>query len=258
VVLRKTLRLPAAAWERLDAMLAFEIGRLTPFAADQVYRRFDIIGRGGGEIEVVLTVVPRDRVDAALERLAALGVAVGAVCPAGTPAHLRRRHNLVPALKAHSALWTPLNRVLLAGLVFAGLAAAAAPIVAGHIRAAAIERELQALRPIVEQARTGQERRAQEAARREELAMATSGPSMMRLLADLTHAVPDDSWLTALAVNGREVTLDGLSPSAAALPQALEAVDGVARVSYGAPITRDPQTGRERFQFTLQLGKRPR
>jgi general secretion pathway protein L len=257
--LRKTLRLPAAARENLDAVLAFEIGRLTPFAADQVYLRFDIVGRGaGGEIEVALTVVPREHVDAALARLAALGVAVSAVCVAGTPAHERRRCNLAVGPRARSALWTPLNRALLGVLFVAALGAAAAPIVAGHRRAAASERELAALRPLVENARAEQERRAQGAARREELAAAAAGGlSTVRLLADLTHAVPDGSWLTAFAMNGREVTIDGLSPSAAALPQALEAIEGVARVIYAAPVTRDPQTGRERFQFTLQLGKKP-
>jgi general secretion pathway protein L len=259
LALRKTLRLPAAARETLDPLLAFEIGRLTPFAVEQVYHRSEIVGRGAGsELSVSLTVVPCERVDGALDRLATLGFEVAAVSIAGTPALERRRCNLVPGLAPRSALWTPLNRVLAAMLILAGLAAAAAPLIAGPLRGAALERELAELRPLVESARAEQELHAQGAAQREELAAAASGPSMVRLLAALTHALPDGSWLTALAANGREIVIEGLSPSAAMLPQALEAVDGVARVVYAAPITRDPQTGRERFQFTLQLGRKAR
>src|SRR5690606_39204610 len=70
--LRRRLALPAAAGERLREVMAFEIDRQTPFAADAVAFDARVLGRGGGkgQVEAELVVVPKATLDA---RIAELG-----------------------------------------------------------------------------------------------------------------------------------------------------------------------------------------
>src|SRR5690606_14401543 len=67
----RRLALPAAAADRLRAVLGFEIERQTPFPASEVEYDALLLGRrGDGQVDVELVVVPRQALES---RLAALG-----------------------------------------------------------------------------------------------------------------------------------------------------------------------------------------
>jgi general secretion pathway protein L len=269
LVLQKTLRLPAATMDRLDAVLPFEIGRHTPFSADRLYYRYEPVapprGGGGGAAaaapaafaEVRIIAAPRDRVDALRRELAAVRLnAVAVVEPGSAPLRDAMRRSLLPAA-ARPTVWTVANRGLAAALLLAAAAAAAAPFAAHQLRLAAAENEIAALRPAADAARTAQTRRAAtEAQRRAILAAKAGQPGTLEILQSLTRAIPDGAWLTSLSLSGREVVIEGLAPSAASLVRPLETAGPFARVFYRAPITRDPQTGLEMFQFALTLAER--
>ncbi|HEY0524886.1 MAG TPA: PilN domain-containing protein [Stellaceae bacterium] len=267
LVLQKTLRLPAATVDRLDAVLPFEIGRHTPFPADRLYYRYEPVAAsrngGGGAAaaaaqaafaEVRIVAAPRDRVDALRREMAAAGLdAVAVVEPGSAPLHDAVRRSLLPAA-ARPTVWTTANRGLAAALLLAAAAAAAAPFAADRLHLAAAEREIAALRPAADAARTAQTRRAaSEAQRRAILAAKAGQPGTLEILLALTRTIPDGAWLTSLSLSGREIVIEGLAPSAASLVRPLETAGPFTRVSYRAPITRDPQTGLEVFQFALTL-----
>jgi general secretion pathway protein L len=248
----KTLHIPAAAEADLQRLVTFEIGRLTPFGAEHAYFAHEKRRRNAdGSLELRVTVVAREPVDATVADLAARGFSVRHVQVAGSAA------NLVPALAARPMLWTGLNRALLVLLLLAAAAAAAAPIATSYRRAAALDAQIAALRPAADAASREREARGAVAARQAEIARTlASTASPLAVLDALTKAIPDGSYLTSFSLSGREVLIDGLSPAAAGLPQALEAMPGVLRVSYRAPVVRDAASGLERFQFSLLLGKR--
>jgi general secretion pathway protein L len=256
-VLMRVIRLPAAAAGDLPAILEFEIARHTPFTAERAYWRHRVVERAGaaGTVEVALTVAPRDLVDGALRRLAAVGLAVDSVTAADTPARERRRVSLLPGAAATAGLGSR-ARALWA---VAGLAAAAAlvsPIVAAHVRLAGIEREIRALQPTVDRTLAAHERRARLSGALDDIVTAKRAtPAVVETLAALTRALPDGSWLTGLQLAGRELIIDGYAPAAAALARPLETVGPFAQVTYRAPINRDPRSGLEQFQLELRLAE---
>ncbi|TGQ96093.1 general secretion pathway protein GspL, partial [Mesorhizobium sp. M4B.F.Ca.ET.203.01.1.1] len=64
-VLRRTLRLPAAAADRLRAVVGFEIDRQTPFEASQVsYDVRELGAAGEGQLQVELVAWPLWQLDA--------------------------------------------------------------------------------------------------------------------------------------------------------------------------------------------------
>ena len=80
-VLRKELKLPAAAESNLSQVLTFEMDRQTPFRASEVYYTWKVLSseKESGQIRVELFVVPRKPVDAQLEMLSQRGLAASGI-----------------------------------------------------------------------------------------------------------------------------------------------------------------------------------
>jgi general secretion pathway protein L len=258
-VLTRTIRLPAAALKDLGPILEFELARHTPFTAARAYWRHRVIGRAtaAGTIEVELRVVPRELVDGLLRQLDTAGLAVETITEIGMPARLRARTSLMPATARAVARWSRPTFVL-AGAVAAALGAAiASPIVAAQVRLAGVEREIAALRPTADKQLAARERDARTTASYDSVvgAKRAATPSV-EILAALTRALPDGSWLTGVQLTGRELIVEGYSPAAAGLARPLESAGPFGRVTYRAPIARDPQTGLEQFQFAITLAER--
>jgi hypothetical protein len=74
--LRKLLNLPLAAGNDLDQLLRFEMDRLSPFGADNVYFAYRVvrIDPKAGSILVEVQIVPRKKVDRALASAERLGL----------------------------------------------------------------------------------------------------------------------------------------------------------------------------------------
>jgi len=257
-VLTRVVRLPAAALKDLGSILEFELARHTPFTAERAYYRHRVLGRAtaAGTIEVELRVVPRDLVDGLLRRVATAGLAVDSITEIGMPARLRGRTSLMPAAARATTAWSR-NTLILAGATAVALVAAiASPIVAAQVRTGTIEREIAALRPSADKMLAAREHEARESAAYDAVVDAKrAAPPTVEILAALTRALPDGSWLTSVQLAGRELIVDGYSPSAAALAKPIESLGPFGRVTYRAPITRDPQTRLEQFQFAITLAE---
>ncbi|HYP62712.1 MAG TPA: PilN domain-containing protein, partial [Acidocella sp.] len=59
-----------------------------------------------------------------------------------------------------------------------------------------------------------------------------------QVLAILTDALPDDTWLSDLTLKNGDLTFDGQSANAAQLIGLLSAVPGLRDPSFTAPVTR--------------------
>ncbi|HUA55176.1 MAG TPA: PilN domain-containing protein [Candidatus Sulfotelmatobacter sp.] len=257
-LLTRVIRLPAAAAADLPAIIEFEIGRHTPFTAERAYYRHRVIGRaaGAGTLDVELRVAPRDLIDGALRRLAAVGLAVDSVTAADTPARARHRVSLLPAAPASARAAGAPIRALAIAAGLAALAALVSPIAVAELRRAGIEREIRTLQPAVDRllAAHAQQMRLSDALDAV-VAAKRATPAAVETLAALTHALPDGSWLSSLQLAGHDLIIEGHSPAAAALAQPLETAGPFAQVSYRAPITRDPHSGLEQFQFEIRIAE---
>lgn len=259
-VLTKRIALPAMAQRDLERVLHFEIARHFPFPAERVHFRHRVIARGSGAaergtIEVEIVAVAREVVDEICHALAQAGLRPRSVClgsgPGAPPLFLA-----IAGLGRSAATLTRAERALLVSLATLALVAAASPVVYDRTRIAAAERELAALQPqaqVVLDQRERQRRAA--AALAGPLRLAAARPPLVAVLDALTKAVPDGSWLQSLSLTGREIVMDGLSPSAAAVALALENSHAFANIVFRAPITRDPQTGLEHFELGAAIAE---
>ena len=257
-ILTKRIALPAMAQAELERILEFEIGRHFPFPAERVHFRHRIIAHGSGAaergtIEVEIVAVAREVVEEICDALADAGLRPKGICLAGgrgaPPLFLA-----TAGLGRSGTTLTRTERALLLALVALAILAAASPVVHDRLRIAAAEREIAALKP---QAQTmldlrEQQRRAASVTAGP-LRLAASRPPLVAVLDALTKAVPDGSWLQSLNLSGREIVMDGLSPSAATVALALEQSHAFTNVVFRAPITRDPQTGLEHFQLSAAI-----
>jgi general secretion pathway protein L len=257
-VLTRVIRLPAAATPDLSSILEFEIARHTPFTADRAYYRHRILGRTGaaGTIDIELCAAPRDLIDGALRRLAAAGLTIDSVTAAGTPPRERRHRSLMPVAVSRSRGRSRAGRALTAGAAGALIVALVSPIAAGQLRLAALDRALDAVRPAADRALAERERGLRASAALDAVIGAERAtPRVVETLLALTRAVPDGSFLSSLQLTGRELVIEGYSPAAASLARPLESIGPSAHVAYRAPITRDPQSGLEQFQFAITLAE---
>ncbi|MBV9826744.1 MAG: PilN domain-containing protein [Alphaproteobacteria bacterium] len=262
-VLSKTIALPADAEHRLSLILGFEISRHFPFAAERVFYGHRVVSRAQGTgpgpatVSVEIAAVPREVVFAIADALAAAGLTAASFSL--TPAVDAKPLALAtdPLLPVAAIRRVP--RALL--LTLCGFAAAAAvswPL-AQQVRLAEIDRDIAALKPAADT--TLQLRSQQQHATDQEATVAAlrnGRATLVNVLNDLTRTVPDGSWLISLSIKGRDIVLDGLSPSAATIALALQRNPAFAEISFRSPIARDPATGLEHFQLGASLAEAAR
>ncbi len=260
-VMHRTMTLPGSVEENLRAVLGFEMDRPTPFKADKVHYDFEIAARDpeAKTIRVVLTAVPRQRLDELVARLERWGLSPNVVDVAdqsGARTAYRGSINLLPSERrqrnGQRGSW--LNWLL--------------TVVAAGLLVAALMVPFQQKRQLVDQL-TGEAAVAHEEARavqalREEYEKALTAstflvrkrrqkPATIDVLHELTRILPDDTWLNRLDMNQDEVKIRGESSAASALISIIEASPLFSETSFGAPVTQNPKTQAERFVVTTRL-----
>jgi general secretion pathway protein L len=257
--LAKIVAFPAGAKGRLDRILGYEIARHFPFPADRVYFHHRIVSQGedaAGDIAVEIVAVPREIVDDICLALAEAGLRPAAIAVVGT-SDAKPLFLPAAALGAARRESAPTTRILCIAVVLAALATLASWPLAQQAELNALDRELAALKPHAETAlRAGEaDRRAGE--RSAAIAALGGGrPQLVAALDALSRDVPDGSWLLSLSISGRDVVLDGLSPSAATIALALEKSHDVTGIVFRSPITRET-SGLEHFQLGATLAASP-
>lgn len=251
--LAKTIALPSEASNQLDRVLGFEITRHFPFPAERVYFRHRVVGRNdtGGPLSVEIVAVPREIVDGVCAALGEAGLRPAAVAvhgAGGQPLFLP-----ADALGAARREPMPATRMLGFAAAAALTAALASWPLAQRAELGAMDREIAALKPHAEAALTAGE--AERSARERSaaiLALRASRPPLVATLDALSRDLPDGAWLLSLSISGRDVVLDGLAPSAAAIALALEKSHDVTGIVFRSPITREA-SGLEHFQLGATL-----
>jgi general secretion pathway protein L len=231
-VLEKTHVVPPASRGELAQMLRHEISRITPFQATELYWRFRTQPAPNDRSKMLarLTMVPRTAVSPALAALRELGVQPTAL-QAGAD-------GVVLSLSEKDA---PRAGVRLAGGLCIALALAAMilPFAWQEVRLLSVQRAIDDLKPQVQQAEALRREAAGHAAGQDIAARQLgSNGDIGAVLAALTEALPDDTYLTDLALRRRQVTLTGRSASAPSLIAVLAASPVFRNVAFSAPVTR--------------------
>jgi len=270
-VLRRTLALPAAVEENLRQAIGYDLDRLTPFKADELYFDAAIASRDAarGTITVDFAAVRRPAVDAAIAHVAGWGAEVHSVSPDDPTSASPSRLNLVPdesrvapAPWKRWQFWAPL-----AGLALVAAVAVVLPVWQKRDFAIAVINKADAARQqaaVSERLRSELERAASDY--NFALERKYAWPPIVRVLDAVTRALPDDTWLTQLEVRtlpkgrerDREIVMRGESANAGRLIPILEETGIVVQVAPRSPTTKIQPGPGEIFDLGAQLKPLPR
>jgi general secretion pathway protein L len=256
-VLRKEVVLPLAAAENLAQVLGFELGRQTPFTADQAYydQRPVREDRGNNRLHALLGVVPRSAVDEILAHLSDWGVTPNAVAVSDELESGGDCLNLLPPrlrLKPRrTGYWLA---AAMAGVTLA-LFAALLVIPLWQKREVVI-----ALHPVVDRAR--QQADAVDTLKREQERLLAEYnfptehklaiPAKVALLEEVTRILPDNTWLEQLDIHGGEISMLGHTSSSAKLIGLFEQSALLENASFKSPLVK-VQGSEERFELTAAI-----
>ncbi len=252
-VLTRSVSFPAQVRANLPQVIRYELDRLTPFQAEDVF--FDYAPQAGpknaSRVNLDLVVCRRDLIDGWIKQMSALGSPLDRVTWEGAwpganllPPEQRPRSRrvrlgvgalllLVAALLGVAVLLTPLwQKQQLAAMLDTEL---------GEVRAQAVA--VDDLRQELESARQGST-----VVLRQKLERA----STLDLLRDLTDRLPEDTWIQNLEISDGQVDLRGESGQATALIALLEQAPNIEGVSFKSPVTQVARTGKERFYLSLR------
>lgn len=237
-VLEKLHVVPTASRRDLEQLLRHELGRITPFAVEALFWRWDSRVRpmDRTRTEVALTMVPKMAVAAALDKLADVGIQPRFL-EVGPP----ERPRLLAIEDTGRARST--RQVLLRGLEWtcAGLAAVAVilPFVLQALALRAVDNAIAELRPAVTQVEALRRGMTADGAGREVLAqeMRQTG-DVLQVLAAVTRILLDDTYLTDFSLRNRHLTISGRSASAPRLITGLSADRLIRSAAFSAPVTR--------------------
>ncbi|MCW8306048.1 hypothetical protein AruPA_03275 [Acidiphilium sp. PA] len=254
MLLERMVVLPEAAEADWRSVLGHEIARLTPFATDAVYwtgrvERRDV---ARGKIVLRLSIVPKAPLVPVIEALAAAQIVPSTIEVMGADG--------VRVIRMAAAMVETRRLRALQALcgACAGLAvlAVALPFLTQARALSAVDRKIRTLRPVVVRA---------EVLRRRILAGSSSVDVVARerlrvgdplaILAAVTGALPDNTYLTELSLRQLHLQLAGQSGAAAPLLAALSANPSLGGVAFAAPVTRDANSHKD--LFTIKAVIRP-
>lgn len=256
--LTRTLSLPLAAEKNLRQVTGFEMDRLTPFSADQVYYQVRLLRRQPEQrrLSVELTILPRSVVDPTLLPLRQRGLSPDVLHVAGTDASLNL---LPPEQRLRRGLWEQRLRmtVIVASLSLV-IVAALLPIWQQRALLMETMAKSRRLQEAANQALTLRDQLDQTLqTTRMLMEKKRTIPSQVDLLQELTLILPADTWVERLQIKGDSVRIYGQSTKASALVGIVEASDLLDGAGFLSPVTTDPRTGKERFLLGAHIGKKP-
>jgi general secretion pathway protein L len=257
-VLRKIVELPLAAEENLRGVIRFEMARLTPFTAEQVYFASRVVSRDPRTslLRVELTVARRSLIDRLRERVAAFGLRPHRACLAGEDPRAVGILDLGAdgQERAEASSWRSPSLYL--ATVAAGLALAAV-----HLPLDRKQSQVETLSRLIAQARAEAEAAQQlrteidrvHAESRFAFQRRGEAPTVLAVLNELTERLPDGTWLFQLQLRTNEVQILGHSPAASSLIGIIEASPLFENVRFRSPVTRDVRIGAEQFHLSADL-----
>lgn len=255
-VLLRGAVLPAQVRDNLHQVLAYEIDRLTPFAATEVYYDARILGplARGTKLDVELAVCRRDGVTDWLERLREGRSPASRLVWAGAWPDA----NLLPRDERprKSRFGSLLTQLLVAAVLLLAVAALVSPLWQQQRKLEALEDESRRVRAAaveVEQVREELERARLGSV--EVLNRKREQPRMTDLLRELTDLLPDGTWVQTLNVRDSEVDIRGESNQATALIGMLESGPGIDAVRFRSPVMQVASTGQERFHISFEYSR---
>jgi general secretion pathway protein L len=253
--LRKILDLPLAAKDDLDQMLRFEMDRLTPFRADEVYFAHRVLGSDARNrrLSVEVQLAPKRELERALESARSFGVIPPRV-ELAAGAEGGGTLNLLPGEPVHGRRESRLRRVLALVALLLAVTAVAIPLQRQRATVAKLQANVAAARAEAEESLAMRDRLEQLTRSAQFLAGDKSRqPMVVRVLDELTRLVPDQAYITQFDLHDQTVEVQGFAATASDLIAVLEQSPLFKAPEFRSPVTQDRRSGAERFHVSVEL-----
>ncbi len=253
MLLEKQVQVPLAAQRDLAQVMRYELDRETPFSAEEVYWSVAILGkdRALAQMTACLTLAVKADVDPVLDALQGAGIKLAAMIdrPGGRCIPLGAKVGMRAVLADPMKLGRgPLYGGLIAVLA---LIAVVSPFVRQDIALARVDARIAALQADADTALALRRQNGGVGTDLGDPQNAVGNPLLV--LAAVTDALPDDTYLSDFTQHHREIGMIGQSRDAAALIQRLSDNAVVRDPAFSAPVTRDPGAGVDNFAIKLSV-----
>lgn len=255
LLLEREIVMPLATEADLGRVLGYEMDRITPFAATELFWTWRLERRDKvqSRLHLRLSIVRRIALKAVLDRLGDAGLVPDMLVTTaqdGTDRFIALRHEDASS---------PRQRKMVQGLTAVCgvllLAVVAAPFVLNLRAIAEADAHIAALKPRVAQVEALRQRQAAENNGADVFAAeAMRTGSTLQALAALTDILPDDTWLSALSLRQRVLIFTGQSARAARLITALSADPMFHNPVFVTPVTRADSEGTDLFSIRTEFG----
>jgi general secretion pathway protein L len=265
--LLRRVAMPAATEENLRQVLAFEMDRLTPFRADEVYYDYRVVSRDTADarVNIDLGVARRDVVEGRLELFRKWGANVQGVALRDDAGHGDDMLDLLP-LESRGERETGNERI--ARLALLGLVALL--FIAALFVPALLKREtIKAMHPVLAKAET--DARATDALARDLekqvadynflLTKKYSTYPALAYVEEISRLLPDQTWVQQMDLKAvgknRELQISGETNSSSKLIELLEQSSLLQNATQRGTLTRGSQPGLERYMIAAEARPRP-
>ena len=254
-LLEHRFAIPLAAEHDAAQVLRYEIDRVTPFAAADIFWTWEAERRDRERerLFVRLSFVSRVSLEPCLQALARVGLSprrIEAAAENGAIRHLP----LQAGPDSGEAAQRGVARALAIACVLLAVTAAVLPFVFQEARILGTERDIAQLQPRVSEALALRDRVTGQAAGATVIAAAeTQIGDAVEALDAITDVLPDNTFLTALTLSQRSIAMTGESADPARLIAAMSADPRLASPSFSAPVTAAPTGKGSLFSISAEL-----
>ena len=257
-VLIKPMLLPLAAERNAREVLAFDMDRQTPFTEDRIFFDYRVIGRDveNDRLRVELILTRRDHLEPLLDQINSMGIIPHRV----TVQNEGAEWNLLPAARRPAAmrLFSGRTRSLAGAALALVLAVLYVPPLTQTWRLSNLEEKVFALRAQATQARALREEYQALLARPRFLAAALDARvPVIDILNELTLRLPNNTWISQLALRGDRIELQGESDAAGAIIELLDQSGYFTDVQFSSATTKSTATNKDRFHVSARVAPRP-
>lgn len=261
MTLKTSISVPRSARNYIDNVVRFEMDRVTPFKADQVY--YDtgaVIDEPGTEqCSVELYLVPIDQLKTILDQLNQLNIQADRVIPHEFLNKPASNFNLL-SKSEETAVKVRYQRfqfsLLLINLLLL-VAVVSLPLMEKQNRIDRLKDQVSQLRLQADEVfDIREERQILFKQQQDYVELRQQQNSTLKLIAELTRLLPDTVWLNKIAMQESGLRIQGESGNASELIALLQNSGQLTDVSFFSPVTQNPRSGKERFMISAQLMER--
>lgn len=242
---------PEGVQENIKQVVGYQLDRITPFSLDTAYFDAKVAKHDKANKIVVadIYVSPKAHIEQYLAKLRALGVPEIKVISA-----LAQPTDLTQGLSTKAAAPMPASLVPFYAFILVLIASLAAPILYKERRLGQIETAIASLQ---QQAAAQIEVRDQLLAAEETLSFIgekrKTAPVMLDVVEHLSAEIPKHTWVERLEINGSQVQIRGESEQALSLIDTLEISPYFEAVSFKSPVTRNANSGKDKFHLQANV-----